>query len=338
MKSRFFTALAVLTLLASSLFAGEGDNVLTSDSTLWTVSIPADTTRLDLIRRNGEVRTAIVVPSTDDDALETDPRLAWDRRSGTLFVMWDRASEGMNETRLVALNADGTWSAPMVIASGGAKRAGLQLVMTSLHEEGTEGREASDTTFLHAAWWKHAGNDVELEYALLAFDGGTHLSTDVSTLNAPEEKSVVAAEAEQEDTGLALHPPLAMMRAKDGVAVDVIYGERDTTAVNRVNLQPRRIEANARIWRPGRSVVAPRTPRSRMASENARPVQAFTSSNGGRIVLYTPDAKFRYSIFDNGEWTPVRMIKLDENLTSEHLLEQLRRTVEEATIIVPKTQ
>jgi hypothetical protein len=177
---------------------------------------------------------------------------------------------------------------------------------------------------------------VALEYALLAFDGGTHLSTDVSTLNAPDE-SLVAAASEPEDTGNALHPPLAMMRAKDGVAVDVIYGERDTTAVNRINLQPRKIEANARIWRPGRSVAAPRTPRSRMASENSKPVQAFTSSNG-RIVLYTPDAKFRYSIFDNGEWTPVRMIALDENLTSEHLLEQLRRTVEEDTIIVPKTQ
>lgn len=333
MKTRVLTALAVLTLLASSLFAGEGDNVLTSDSTLWTVSVPADTTRLELTRRNGEVRIAIPVPTTDDEALETDPRLAWDRRSGTLFVMWDRASEGMNETRLAALNADGTWSAPMVIGAGGAKRAGLQLVMTSLHEAATEeGRAALDTTFLHAAWWNANGNDVQLEYALLAFDGGTHLSTDVSTLSVPEH---VAAAAEPEDTGNAIHPPLAMVRAKDG-GVEVLFGERDTTAVNRVNLTPRRVEANARIWRPGRSAAGPRTPSSRMASENSKPVQAFTSN--GRIVLYTPDAKFRYSIFDNGEWTPVRMIKLDETLTSEHLIEQLRRAVEEATVTVPSGQ
>jgi hypothetical protein len=304
---------AVVTLLAGSLFAAEVDSVLTSDSTFWTVSVPAESAHLELTRRNGELRSAIVVPTTDDDAIESDARLAWDRRSNTLFVMWERAAEGVNETKLAALLDDGTWSEPMVIAADGARRAGLQLVMTSIHEED------ADTTFLHAAWWKLSGEDVEVEYALLAFDGGTLLSTDVSTLNATEHSTFAV-----EDTGAPVHPPLAMVRDKDGV--EVIFGERDTTAVNRVNLQPNRIEANARMWRPGRSVAGTRTPSSRLASNDGKPVQSFAVN--GRIVLYTPDAMSRYSIFDNGEWTPVRMIKLDENLTSEHLLQELHRAVE----------
>lgn len=312
MKIRFLIV-AVVILLAGSLFAAGVDGVLTSDSTFWTVSVPTESTHLELTRRNGELRSAIVVPTTDDDAMESDARLAWDRRSNTLFVMWERAAEGVNETKLAALRDDGTWSEPMVIAADGAKRAGLQLVMTSLHEED------ADTTFLHAAWWKLSGDDAQVEYALLAFDGGTLLSTDVSTLTATEHSTFAA-----EDTGAPAHPPLAMVRDKEGV--EVIFGERDTTAVNRVNLQPNKIEANARMWRPGRSVAGTRTPSSRLASNDGKPVQAFTVN--GRIVLYTPDAKFRYSIFDNGEWTPVRMIKLDENLTSEHLLQELHRAVE----------
>lgn len=329
MKIRII-AFAVLTLLAGGLFAGTVESVLTSDSTLWTVSAPAETTRLELTRRNGEIREAMVIPTTEDAALESNARLAWDRRSSTLFVVWNRVAEGADEILVAALRDDNTWSGPLVVAGDGAKRASLQVVLTHVHEDATVEKSATDTTLLHAVWWKIDGDRVLAEYALLAFEQFSHISTDVSTLSPVEEQGI----SEMEDTGDAIHPPLAMIRSEEGV--EVIFGESDSTAVNRVKLSPHKIVGEARIWRPGRAGGGVRTPSARLVSANAEPVQAFISN--GRIVLYTPDAKFRYSIFDDGQWTPIRMIELDEKLTSDHFLRELRRTVEEGAPLETKPQ
>lgn len=331
MKSRLLSALAVLLLAASFVSAGPVESVLTSDSTLWTASAAVDAPRLELTKRNGELREVLVVPGTDDDASDSEARLAWDRRSNTLFVMWNRAAAGADEIRLVALRADGSWSDTFVIASDGSRRAGLQLVMTALREEPVEeGAIATETTFLHAAWWRIEGDAMVPEYALVAFERDAHVSTDVGPLVAAEELGV----SEPEDTGAAIHPPLTMARSGEGV--EVIYGEPKSTAVTRVKLDPRRVESNARMWRPGRSKGAERTPSARLISADSDPVQAFTSK--GRIVLYTPDAQFRFVVFENGQWSPTRMIQLDENLSSDLLLRELRRTVDEQTAVEETAQ
>lgn len=328
MKIRIFTAVAVLSLLAGSVFAGEVESVLTSDSTLWTVSVPAETTRLELTRRNGEVRAAVPVPTTEDEALESNARLAWDGRSNSLFVIWDRQTDGADEILVAALRADGTWTGPLVIAADGSKRAGLHVVLTNVHEAATDETAAVDTTLVHAAWWKISGDVVLPEYALVAFENGEHVSSDVSILSIVDEQAIT----EPEDTGDAIHPPLTMVRDEQGV--EVIFGESDTTAVNRVKLTPGRIAANARMWRPGKSAGGvSRTPSARLVSENSEPVQAFMSN--GRIVLYTPESQFRFVVFENGQWSPTRMIQLDESLTSDHLLRELRRTVDEQTFEEP---
>jgi len=332
MKIRVFATIVVFTLLASSLFAAEVESVLTSDSTFWTVSVPAHTTRLELIRRKGEFREAILVPGTNDDAVESNARLAWDSRSGALFVIWNRAIEEADEIVVAALRADDSWSAPVVLAADGSKRASLQVVMTHHREEATEETAAIDTTFLHAAWWKIDGEHVHPQYALVAFEGGERVSDDVSILTAVEDQGL----AEPEDTGAAIHPPLAMVRSGEGV--EVIFGEDRSTAVNRAKLIPRKIAGNARMWRPGKAGNGNgsgggqhRTPSAHLVSGSTAPVQAFISN--GRIVLYTPDAQFRFVVYENGVWSPTRMIQLDESLTSDQLLRELRKTVDEQVTV-----
>ena len=39
-----------------------------------------------------------------------------------------------------------------------------------------------------------------------------------------------------------------------------------------------------------------------MVTSDTAPVQAFISK--GRIVLYRPDEKFRFVVFENGAWSP----------------------------------
>jgi hypothetical protein len=332
MKRRITAVVVALLLAASVASAQETQTVLRPDSTVYAVDASKPAAKLEVSRHRGEERDALLVPGTDDEAIESDARLAFDATSGTVFVLWHRSADGVDEICLAALNPLDEWSDVKVIASGDrVHRVGLHLVLTHVRAQGDE----ADTTLLHLAWWS-IGTELTPEYAIVAFENGRYLSTDISNLltftsnNAPA--TLDANEGEPEDAGAPAHPPLAMERA--GKYVDVVFGGAGTTKVTRVRLEPKRITSEARIWRPlGRSVAS--TPPARLVPLGSAPVQAFVS--GDRIVLYTPDAQFRYSVFANGQWTPVRMIELDEKLTSEHLLQQLRRSVEENTL-GPKAQ
>jgi hypothetical protein len=106
--------------------------------------------------------------------------------------------------------------------------------------------------------------------------------------------------------------------------VEVAFGAPRTTAMTRVQLEPGKIAPNARIWRPS-GKQGRRTPAALLISASSLPVESFIV--GGNVVLYTPDARFRYVVFEDGKWTPVRMLATDEKLTSEDLVRELRRSV-----------
>lgn len=340
--TRRITAVFVALLLAAS-FASAQDTlqtVLRPDSTVYAVDASKPAAKLEVSRRRGEVRDTLVVPGTDDDAIESNARLAFDAASGTVFILWQRAAEGVDEICLATLNPLDEWSQVQVIASGDrVHRTGLRFVLTHARDEGSEEKgDETDATLLHIAWWSLSAEltpaELTPEYAIVAFEKAQHVSTDITNLLTFTDNSrhtALTTESEPDEAGVADHPPLAMERI--GKFVDVVFGETGTTKVTRVRLEPKRIAGEARIWRPlGRTTA--NTPPARLIPLSTAPVQAFVS--GDRIVLFTPDAKFRYSVFDGEKWTPVRMIELDENLTSEHLLQQLRRTVEEATTLAPK--
>ena len=296
-------------LIAASLFAAvsvsaaQWDTVLTDDNTLWSANTGSVSVKLDLMQRNGDVIAPVRVPGTEDATIESQPRIAWDSATNILFVTWLHG----NEITIARRDAKGVWSDPVVLAEG-TNVEGLQLVLT----------RSSKTTLLHAAWW--AGSTAE--YALAAFDGAEMTSKVVTTL---DQLAAVTASSDFEDTGEAIHPPLAMVR--NGEGVEVAYGAARSTAITRFTIKPEKLPSDARIWRPvGRA--GRRTDPARLVSTSTAPVQSFIVD--GRIVLYTPDAKFRYVVLDNGKWTPVRMLVVDgKTLTTEELLSALRRSVQE---------
>jgi hypothetical protein len=333
MKTRFAVLVLCLLLTAGVASAASLETVLTPDSSLYAISVKDGAKgiepRLELTRRQDEVRTTLTVPGTDDAELESDARLAYDSCSDTLFVLWHRSGQGLDEIRLATLNGAGEWSEPYLVASGAqVNRAGLQMVLTHARGAGA----TSDATLVHAAWWD-LGADTVPQYAIVAFEKGQHYSTDVERLDELAAIRQVDGEATTEDTGAVLHPPLALTR--DGKSVDVVFGGDRTTAITRVRIDPRQYTSNARMWRPvGRSAM--RTEPAHLTSADSSPVQAFLSN--GRIVLYTPDSQFRFIVLDDGKWTPIRMIELDETLTTDELLHQLRRTVEESEFTTAEPQ
>ena len=321
--------LLAFTLAMTAAFSAYGTgSALTPDGSRYSVEPSAEAPHLLLERVAGDVRDRVVVPSTDDEAIEAEPHVAYDAITGALYVFWTRRAEGIDELRFAIRAADGTWSAPRTVTSGPERILGSQVVVTHSVEEN------ASASLIHVAWWK-VGQPSEPWYAVVAIEQDFEPATSFANLVDLAALSVdTEAAAEPEDTGAAVHPPLAMIR--NGQGVDVVFGAVDQTAVTSLTIEPRRIAGDARIFVPV-GLTGRKTPRALIVSFGEQPVQAMISRNG-RIVLYTPGEHFRYVVLDNGEWTPVRSLKVDEKMTLDHVLKDLQRTVEELeTLTVPAT-
>ena len=314
MKARLLLVVFGMLLVAFSASAAI-ETVLTSDNVVYTVDSSAETLRLQLSRRAGDAVSAVPVPGTEDPDPETDTRLVWDAANSCLVVVWNHRTSRGDEILLARLGSDG-WSEPIVVASSiSTRRVSLQIELTRASIEGQEGARA---TFVHAAWWSINPAPVA-EYALVAFEGGEHVSTYVDTLDdlLPLTENEPPAE---DNSNIALHPPMAMVRTASGV--DIVYGRSDSTSVRRVGLDPRRVSPNARAWRPvGRSAVV--TGRSGFVAANNAPMQAMLTQD--RIVIFSAGAHFRYMVFENGQWSPLRRFPLDETLSTEQIVDQLAK-------------
>jgi hypothetical protein len=330
LESLIMKRLLAFALILTAAFAAYGaSSALTPEGSRYSVESGAESPHLLLVRVNGDVRDTIDVPSTDDDAVETDPHVAYDALTGALYVVWTRRAEGAEEIRFAIRAADGTWSEPRTVTSGAERILGTQVAVT----HGVE--DDADLPLVHVAWWKVGEAIAEPWYALIALEQGQEPATSFANLVDLAALSIgdTRAASEPEDTGAAAHPPLAMTR--NGQEVDVVFGALDQTAVTSLKIAPRAIGGTARIFVPGgRSAF--RTPRAKLVSSDEKPLQAMISRNG-RIVLYAPGERFSYVVLDNGEWTPVRSLKVDEKLTLDHVLKDLQRTVEELeTLAVPQ--
>lgn len=291
-----------------SSLAAMGDQasaVLTSEGVVYTLGV-LPSAQLELIRREGDRRETLVVPSTDDAASETAAQLAYDSTTSTLYVVWTKE----DSVNVVRRFADGTWSQPLQIDLG-EQRLGLEIALT----------RAEGFTLLHAAWWRMRETPVA-EYALLAFENGEAVSTFVSDLDSMALDTFTADSGEPEIMNAHLHPPLAMARS-GAAGVEIVYGSHDSTRLTRLVFEPR-IRPDVRIWKPSR-VGGRHTPRAGLMSATGDPVQALLSD--GRIVLYTPDTEFRFVIYEGGKWSPERMLQIDEGLTREQIIETLRETI-----------
>lgn len=315
MKIRRIASLLLLLLGAAVALAEGPQAALNTDGAVYTVD-SEPVTELTVVRRVGAKRTEFTVPETSDDAIESEAKLIWDSTNKTLFVLWHRSAERVDQILLARLYADGTWSDPLLVATGSqVKRVGLDVVMTRAAIDATH-----TATLIHAAWWSMGAQPVA-EYALIAFEAGQHVSTSVTDLKVLAGISSDSIELEAMND--VSHPPLALGR--NGANVDVVFGAPNSTVLFRVLVQPK-IKVDARLWKPGRKGGVT-TPKANIQSVSGEPVRALLSQ--GRIVLYTPENKFRFVIYDKGKWSPERMIELDETLTSTQMVQELRKALEQ---------
>ncbi|HYC91058.1 MAG TPA: hypothetical protein VEO54_17705 [Thermoanaerobaculia bacterium] len=317
MKHHRFASLMIAAALALPAFGAT--SLLTPDGVRYAIEPNPETPQVEIARAEGQQRARLVVPSTQDVAFEYDAQLAYDTATSSLFVVWSREGYAGSEVRYARLNERGEWSSPRLITAGAGAYRGLQFVLT--HPAGDE-----DVTLLHAAWWSLNGVSTQAEYALFAFENGRFISGDVQDLESLSAIQYDVEASEYEDTGTPLHPALALER--NGDSVDVVFGSTTSTRVTRFNVGARKVGPNVRIWKPvGRT--GNRTQRALLTSTDPnQPVYGLIRK--GNIALYTISEDFRFTVLRNdGSWSPVREVRIDEDNTAEDLLRELQRTVEE---------
>lgn len=307
-------------LLAGAVPAfGGTTSLLTPKGIRYAIESEPNRPQIEIGRAEGTARATLVVPSTQDAATESQAQLAFDAATDTLYVVWVRDVAGNGEIRFTTLNSEGQWTTPRMVAAGSGMYRGLQLVLTHATADGV------NASLMHLAWWSINGTILDPEYALFAFEDNHMVSAETTNLVTLAGVASSVEINEYEDTGDPIHPPLSMSRNED--TVDLAFGSVGSSSITLVNIAPRRIGGNVRIWKPlGRHGVE--TPKANLVSGDSTPVQAYLSK--GHLALYTQDSDFRFVFLQNdGTWSPIREVHIDEDNTAGDLMRDLQSTVEE---------
>lgn len=313
MKRLLFAGLLVLAPVAFG-----ASSVLTSKGILYSVE-SSDGTSVNLMRRSGGTKTLLVLPATVDDTRDDRAQLEYDRSTDRLYVMWIRGGDKTTDVMMSYLDPNGPngeWSEAEVLstAPGLARRDEIRTALT----------RSGRTTFIHVASWVRDGLNLAGEYSLTAFESGTQTSTYATNFQMLDIQGQTGYADDLEV--LTPFPALAIAPISDGI--DVVYGHEQGTAVTRLHITPR-LEPTARMWKPLGKTSGSMPPAHFAANSTAAaPVKALFSRN--RVVLYTSDSMFRFVVFENGAWSDAREFMLDEKLTGDALLDQVRRFIEEA--------
>lgn len=316
---RFKAALFAAALGAAALPALGATSVLTPGGIRYAIEKTPDRPQIEIARAQGSSRARLVVPSTQDVTEESQAQLAFDAATDTLYVVWARENAGTAEIRFASLNSDGQWATPRMVAAGSSLYRGLHMVVTHAQDG------KSVATLVHMAWWSINGKEQDPEYALFAYEDGHAVSAVVADLDelAAVDNSVFTSNVEF-DVDIQ-YPPMAMTR--NGDTVDIAFGATDSTAVTRLNIVPGKVAGNVRMWRPlGRNGT--RTPRAGTLLIESANVHALIIR--GRLALYTVGEEFKFIVLRNdGTWSKVHSVSVDEDNTAEELLRDLHHTVEE---------
>ncbi|HJQ36595.1 MAG TPA: hypothetical protein VKB93_05610 [Thermoanaerobaculia bacterium] len=310
--------LLLVGLLALAPVAAFGaSSVLTSKGVLYSIEKTGDSRSILLTRRSGDGKALMVIPSTVDEARDDRAQLEYDRGTDRVYAFW--VHEGKSSDVMMSwLGNDGEWAEAEVVSSAPALIQRDEL-RTAISRSASGGGRA---TLFHVASWVRDGEVLFGDYSLVAFEFGEHTSTYNTNFQLLDARTNPNSES---DDMIVVNPFPALALAPSGDGVDIVYGYEQGTAVTRLHVTPR-LEPNARAWKPlGRTVGS--LPPAHFAANSVEPVKAIFARD--RVVLFTEEKVFRFVVFENGSWSETRELALDDKLTGEALMNQLKRFIEE---------
>jgi len=344
MIKRFLVALVLL--VAPTLAFADAANrafLLTPDGTLFAVESAytdelgiqsASTQVLVLTTRTDDKSASVVVPETLLGGSHTNPALAYDAASKSLFIFWQRATRnGMSSDLVFCSYEDGKWSEATSVDSATYHYSrNIQVAVTRKIDQIDEKGERSSVNGLtvHAVWWEDTGRNEWARYAMLTIENGVLSDIQVADLSLFTNVSrEVPAPADADfNNEILRHPVLFESAARD--AVDAIFGDLTTNNMHRVTIKPtlylKAGKDGGRLRVPigvkDGSVGAPR-----FRTESNSRVSAL-AGDGDKLVLFaTGKTGVNYVGFSDGKWSPARTLTVDDKISSEAAIEVLRRMV-----------
>jgi len=348
MIKRFVIALV---LLAAPLLAfGDAANralLLTNDGTLYTIESAysedlgiqsASTQVLVLTSRDDQNSTTTsIVPETLLGGTHTNPALAYDSASKSLFIFWQRSiSNGMSSDLVFCSYNNGNWSEATSVDSAKYHYSrNIQIAVThkidQIDEKGAHSSVKSLT--VHAAWWEDrptSSLNPWARYAMLTIENGLLTDIQVADLSLYTDVSKeVATPLEDGVSNEVLRHP-AIFESSTHDSVDVLFGDVVANNMHRVTIVPTLIvkagSNGGRLRIPvgvkDSGIAAPK-----FRSESDSRVSAIAGDKD-KVVLYTTMKNgVSYVTYADGAWSPQRTLAVDEKMSADAAVEVLRRMV-----------
>ncbi len=335
MKKLFLVA----TTLLLSLVAGarEVEPLLAPDGALFSIrtqlasetpDVKSDAVQYLVLdaRRDGEMTSAII-PATLTKGAHGSAAMAYDTDSKTLFVFWLHET-GVMSSELVFASLDGTgaWSEPTTFGMPYNSRENLRIAVTrKIHD--TDQNKLTSGLSVHAVWWEydsqHLNAGWSAQYALLAIENGRVEEVNFLDLSrfVDEEKPAKTAAA-SESASVLRHPQLFTSPNHDSALV--VFGHVATDRLYRARIFP--VKGNGRLRVPtGRREGGAGAPRLQVNSNSG---MGSIYGDVDQIALYAADEnQVRYVILRGNEWSEVRTISLDAQITAPAAIDAIRRLV-----------
>ncbi len=336
---RLLLALCLLVLPVAAA-AQDREALLTPAGTLFTIEsrmtqfdgTSYGTAHLLLREHRGAEVLQEIVPASLAGGAHSEPAIAFDPDSGTLFVFWLRHFGLMGSQLMFACrDANGTWSAPEAFGHEFNGRRNLRIALTRrvLEQDGTTISTAPALS-VHLVWWEFDSEAVteSARYAMMSIENGRVAAMEYLNLAPYAVKAEGEEIAATDEDRSALKQPL-LFPSQQQESVLVVFGDLNTNRVHQVRVRPTKVVAEGRLRVPvGRTEGSSRGPSFRVAG-NSR-IDGIYGGDANRLALYTRVADtLQYVIMRDGAWTETRTIALDEQITSGAAVDALRRLLNE---------
>jgi len=335
--------LTAFLLIAPSLHAQLSDRqiLLRPDGTIYSIeSISAGSSLVDTksariieltIQRAESVET-IRVPASLTGGLNSEPSIAFDSSSETLFVFWQRMPSRTTSELVFTSFRAGKWADETVLDPALFRfRTNLRIAATRWVEGKTPtGVEKISELVLHAIWWEETGFGELGRYALLSLQDGKVSSTqmrDLSSMVTNNEAAPVASSdylSASTDRQMFRHP--AIFEIPENESVEVVFGAFDTNRFHKVGIRVVRGEGVVRLPIGVTRRGFP-SPGGLIQIANSRMTTISLPGSGNLAFYSATDRQLQYTLFKGGLWSDVQSVAFNDRVSLDGAVGALQKLV-----------
>ncbi len=336
--------IAIVLLAAPLLALADASNsalLLTNDGTLYSVESAfsdelgiqsAATQVLVLTVRKDQGSTTTIVPESLLAGSNSNPALAFDAASNSLFIFWQRAlNNGMSSDLVFCAYNNGKWSEATSVNFAKYHYAhNVQIaVTTKIDQIDTKGIHTSiNGLTVHAVWWEETGRNEWARYAILTVENGVLTDSQIWDLTSFSDVSRDTPGPTDKDfsSEILRHPVVFGSNTHD--TVDIVYGDTTTNNLHRLTVKPTlKLAADGRLRIPvGVKDTGIGAPHFR-ADATSR--VAGMSGDKGRLVLYAGGKKgVDYVTYSDNAWSATHTVPVNDKISVEAAVDVLRRMID----------